>query len=209
MIVFNKTSKEEFVTSGKANTIIRNEVEIPVYAISFSYLTNRDNYKSKTYYFFGSFRYDDFEYLEFNMDDIKEKFELNKHWTNIHIDNITPMGKIFYLVDKNNYMTKFSQKFITRDNVHGSLCELMKKTHPKNIIFEEYGLRIPLHEISYSYETKRGSLREKKSLVFSSGNNVKEILFDWINSFNAKYPYRSLSNVKILDNTTIGTLRFE
>ena len=209
LVLRNLAEEEAFQKLDYARQIIPCKNEIPVYELSLNYLTPRQNYKTKTYYFVGHLKFEELEYVYFNSEDIEDLLSAEKRqWENIQINSIEKLGNIFYLIDKNNYMDKFSSRNIFGDNKDGSLCQTLKRCHPKNIIFEKYGLRIPLIQVKYSYQTNRGNEREKESFIFSNSFCEQQFL-SWINNFNAKYPYRCLSNVKILDFQTMGTLRFE
>lgn len=81
---------------------------------------------------------------------------------------------------------------------------LLKRLHPKQILNNR--LSIPLYKVKYSYQTKRGNLRESEKYFFSVVGDHEDIMFevemkldDWVQEENRSRPYRAISNVNILD----------
>lgn len=90
-------------------------------------------------------------------------------------------------------------------DVTQSVRSLLLKTHPKQFISSD--VEIPLYEITYSYATNRGNLREGTKFFFSSympqDSFELEVmaegkLMQWVDSFNFDNPHRRIGNVEIL-----------
>lgn len=81
----------------------------------------------------------------------------------------------------------------------------IKDSNPKQIISTE--LRVPVWRIKYSYLTARNNERESTKYIFEPEENcdlVEKQFDDYIKELNEKFPYKAISNVKILDMSYIG-----
>lgn len=79
----------------------------------------------------------------------------------------------------------------------------IKKLHPKQFLNSQ--IVIPLYRVRYSYMTKRGNLRNGTKFFLATTDHpemefeIEMKLEDWVKEIKRDTPYRSVSNVKILD----------
>lgn len=67
-------------------------------------------------------------------------------------------------------------------------------------------IKVSLYKIKYLYKTKRGHLRETSiKTLADDATDAKIKVLDYIEEVNKKYPYKTVSNVSILDAKLIGT----
>lgn len=82
--------------------------------------------------------------------------------------------------------------------------ELPKDFHMK-FIEDEWKFR--LYKVRYTYKTTRNNPKENyKYLISNDEVDAKFKFLEFIEEFNEKYKYRSISNVKILDVELLGTV---
>lgn len=63
-------------------------------------------------------------------------------------------------------------------------------------------IKLYVYRVNYSYKTKRGNLKENYKIIILNRNDKTEAKFklmEYLTEFNQKYPFRAISNVKILD----------
>ena len=76
-----------------------------------------------------------------------------------------------------------------------------------NMKFIEEDLKFNVYKIRYKYKTNRGNLSENyKYAIAEDQTEVRFKFIEYINNFNRQKPYRSISNVKILDVELLGTV---
>lgn len=79
----------------------------------------------------------------------------------------------------------------------------IKKLHPKQFLNSQ--IVIPLYRVRYSYMTKRGNLRNGTKFFLATTDHpemdfeIEMKLEDWAKETKRDTPYRSVSNVTILD----------
>lgn len=81
------------------------------------------------------------------------------------------------------------------------------KANPKQFISQE--IIVPVWAIKYSYTTQRNNLKEAIKYIFLGENDwdlIDNVFFSYIEDFNNRYPYKKISNVKILDAEYIGKM---
>ncbi len=86
------------------------------------------------------------------------------------------------------------------------VLQQLRDMHPMQIL--NSSIAIPLFCITYRYDTIRGNRRTGKKFFFGdvggSGSYEQEIMADtylsrWVDDFNRVHPYRTISNVEILE----------
>ena len=77
-----------------------------------------------------------------------------------------------------------------------------------NMKFIEKDFTFNVYKVTYTYKTNRGNIRENhKYLISEYEESAKLDFISYINKFNKEKPYRSISNVKILDIELVGIVR--
>lgn len=105
-------------------------------------------------------------------------------------------------------------KFIDPDypyDITEDMKAILKDLHPSMIIGSGV-LGMTVYKVSYGYITKRGNYKEAYKMLFlKEGDPInyldsfeRDIMIEgliqrYIDNFNIMYPYRAISNVKILD----------
>lgn len=88
-----------------------------------------------------------------------------------------------------------------------SVCNILS-ANPKQFISEE--LNIPIWQVKYKYTTARNNEKEAVKYIFLNEDDwdlVDSEFNEYIEKFNKKYPYKKISNVKILDVEYMGKAR--
>lgn len=103
---------------------------------------------------------------------------------------------------------RFRECFYPAD-ITDDVREELKDIHPSLIIGDNISFMI--FKITYSYTDNRGHNKERYKYVLLKeyadldeyeASIMAEGLFQtWVSDFNFKYPFRAISNVKILENT--------
>lgn len=81
--------------------------------------------------------------------------------------------------------------------------EVLKKLHPTQILTGY--LNVPLYRVRYTYITSRGNSRRTNKYILlrliheDVDLEIDMALQDWVDEQNKTYPYRKISNVKILE----------
>ena len=81
--------------------------------------------------------------------------------------------------------------------------DFFKRLHPAQLLSSR--VRIPIYEVTYSYNTKRGNYHVGKKYVFCRREHedldieIVMLLRDWVEDINKWKPYRKIFNVKILE----------
>lgn len=113
------------------------------------------------------------------------------------------------------HVARFSEVGIPADITDEIRGEL-KDTHPSMFIGDNISFMI--FKVTYSYTTCRGNYKEGYKFVFlkdyeeidqfEASIMVETMFTNWVDDFNHKYPFRAISNVRILDNApfTIASL---
>ena len=80
----------------------------------------------------------------------------------------------------------------------------MKKLHPTQVLNTQ--IIIPMYRVRYRYMTQRGNLRKGTKFFFAVAGDHPDMDFeiemkleDWVDEIKRNAPFRSISNVKILD----------
>lgn len=82
-----------------------------------------------------------------------------------------------------------------------------KKPKDFNMKFIEEDYRFNVYKVIYTYKTNRGNPRENYKYLISQNNEEAKLkTIEYLNKFNREKPYRSISNVKILDVELLGTV---
>jgi len=73
--------------------------------------------------------------------------------------------------------------------------------------FIENDFKFKVYKVIYTYKTSRGNPKENYKYLMSDDEiDAKFKFLEFIEYFNEKYKYRSISNVKILDVELLGTV---
>lgn len=97
------------------------------------------------------------------------------------------------------------QEFLKELKFADSETSQIKGSNPKQIISAE--VRVPVWRIKYSYLTARNNEKESTKYIFQPEEYydlVEKEFDDYIKELNDKFPYKAISNVKILDMSYIG-----
>lgn len=88
------------------------------------------------------------------------------------------------------------------------LKDILNEVHPKQIVYA--GEFMSIYKVTYSYVTKRNNKRQGiKYFICNSYNPQKDLtpeMTRYVNDFNNKYPYKQISNVKILETVWLGSV---
>lgn len=94
-------------------------------------------------------------------------------------------------------------------DITDSIRKDMKDAHPSMIIGGG-AISLNMYKVEYSYTTKRNNEKTSIKYIFLNessncdeefGNEitVETELMNWVSTFNFSYPYKAISNVKILE----------
>ena len=71
----------------------------------------------------------------------------------------------------------------------------------KSKLISKY-IKAYIYNVNYKYTTVRGNVKHSNKIVVLNESDIgaaKSEVIDYINNYNNKFPYRMMSNVKILD----------
>jgi len=104
----------------------------------------------------------------------------------------------------------YKEVFIRKCKLQDSVLEDFLNCHPSQIIPD--GIELPITEVEYSYQTKRGNYKTTKKYLFLCEQDwdLAEMEFkEYIRRFNERHEDREISNVQILDIKYLGKVSFD
>lgn len=86
--------------------------------------------------------------------------------------------------------------------------DTLNKIHPKQIVNKVGNLKVSMFKVKYEYTTNRNNSKtgEKYFFIntFNPQHDIKNELYDWVESYNKDNEHRQISNVKFLESQCLG-----